>query len=151
MHEHCGSSQCSLKCSTNQILSLKRPFFILTIFVHADIDTLGEPAGAALVPVRLVNHAGAGAARLARVPSVSAHGPLEESRAAVAGEHTVVLTRGVVATHGAWHVVEDTTCRDINLSINLIITRQPTCWLSASFLLRHSSCHGHVLINLMHF
>ena len=55
----------------------------LTISVHGRLEALFEPAGPALVPVRLVDGAAAlvVALRLARVDPVPVDAPLEEPRA----------------------------------------------------------------------
>jgi len=79
--------------------------------VHSYVDTPGEPAAPALVPVGLVHLAegggGGGALVLARVLPASPDGSLEEACAAVAGEDTVVLAGAVVGADLAGHVVQD--------------------------------------------
>ena len=51
-----------------------------TIFVHADLDAFSEPAGAALVAVRLVDDARAFALGLAHVLAVTSDGTLQQQQ-----------------------------------------------------------------------
>jgi hypothetical protein len=65
----------------------------LTVSVHAGLDALGESAGAALIPVGLINHAATLGFGLAGVLAISADRALKETSAAVARVNAVMFAR----------------------------------------------------------
>ena len=69
-----------------------------TFELHADVETLLEPAELTPVPPSLVHRTAL--VRQTDVLGVLLDGPLEEALAALAGPDPVVLTGGIVATDG---------------------------------------------------
>lgn len=80
-----------------------------SVFVHVDFQALLQPAGPTLVPVRLVHRTAPLISRLADVGPVPPNAPLEETRAAVAGVHPIVLAGAAVPAHFAGDV-QNATC-----------------------------------------
>ena len=76
--------------------------------VHPNIQTSPESAAPALVPMSLVYQAASSTLGFTSVFSTSSDRTFEESGTAVTGEDTIVFTRGVVTTHTAGNVVQDT-------------------------------------------
>ena len=69
----------------------RTPLMLDCIFVHANLCTSLESAGAALVAVRLVYQAGTLVLGLADVLAVAPDGPFEETSTTVTGKDAIVL------------------------------------------------------------
>uniref|UniRef100_A0AAG5DIQ6 Uncharacterized protein n=1 Tax=Anopheles atroparvus TaxID=41427 RepID=A0AAG5DIQ6_ANOAO len=82
----------------------RAPLVLHRVLVHAHLEAFLEPAGAALVAVRLVHHARPVRLRLAHVLAAAADRPLEEPGAPIARVDTVVLARAVIAADLARHI-----------------------------------------------
>ena len=95
---------------------------VLTVLVHPHVETFLQSAGLALVPMRLVYNAGS-IASLAPVDQSPPDGSLEEPRAAVAGEDSVMFAGAGVSTN--------TADKPGSTSLNIEdMTACPTCTVS---------------------
>ena len=72
----------------------------LTFELHADVETLLEPAVGAALPLRLVDDAGA--VGHARVHLLVLHGPLEEPLARLARQQAVVVPAHLQDRDSIW-------------------------------------------------
>ena len=110
----------------------------LTVLVHGGLEALGQPAGPALVAVRLVDGAAALelALRLARVHAAPVDGPLEETGAAC--KQTTEQTTQSIYRLNVWSRTDDLFGLIVEMSERLtekrkkndtrIRKRKKNCW-----------------------
>lgn len=84
-------------------LLLKRKFLTRTLASHADLDAFSQPAILTLVSMMLIN--GAIPRCSTSVAEVTANAALEKRLAALTGKHSIMLSRGLVATNCAFHML----------------------------------------------
>ena len=103
----------------------RTPLMLNSIFVHADLCTSLESAGAALIAVRLVYQAGTLVLCLADVLAAAPDGPFEESSATVTGKDAIVLPGRMIRAHLAGDVVQNTAWEKwkISVSTHSIVSR----------------------------
>lgn len=111
------------KWLTHTDLLLTWKLLTRTLASHADFDALSQPTVLTLVSVMLID--GAVARSSASVAEVTANAAFEKRLAAFTGKHTVVLSRGLVTTNCAFHLLYIFFRRFLH---RFGLLRAPCCW-----------------------
>lgn len=107
-----ASSQKNDANGTVVLLAWENDNASITVFVHAGLNALCQPAGSTLIPMCLIHHATPLGFCLADVLPIPSNRSFKEASASIACEYTVMLSRRVISADFTRYIVKNTTWND---------------------------------------